>query len=313
MRAYMGAMDALKEQVPRRERPTKPLFARGLAGRSRSVMGVFAGLVTIAMAVVAIRMQHTSQPSAHDVYATQAAEYRTVSLANGTQATIGPMTRMVATTTASGLDVVVNGQVFFRVTPHTSSPVVVRTRNAIVQVLGTRFGVRQYSDELASHVLVDAGRISVRSTARSAANAAAHDHVGRSASETPVILSARMVAQVSDSGIVTDTERTAQDFSSLEHGELTYDGTVLHDVVADLGRAYGVDIQVPDSTLAQKPMWISIDVRQGSLTNILNLIGLATGAHAEHRGNVYHILPGRSGASRPATHSHPRMENAYGR
>jgi len=56
------------------------------------------------------------------------------------------------------------GEALFTVTHSASRPFVVHAGTAIVQVLGTKFDVRRYPNDRATHVLVADGRVVVGET-----------------------------------------------------------------------------------------------------------------------------------------------------
>src|SRR5690606_18071558 len=94
----------------------------------------------------------------HREYRTAAGQRATVRLADGSTITLAPGT---VVSVAAGA-VTVSGEAFFVVAPTPARPFSVRTSTAHVRVLGTAFAVRHYASETSSRVVVEDGRVAVR-------------------------------------------------------------------------------------------------------------------------------------------------------
>jgi len=251
-----------------------------------------------ALAVADFVLRHAAPASTEThTYRTAPGQWSTVSMHDQSTILLAPGTSVVI----EGSNVSVTGEAYFSVVSHRASPFVVRTRNAVIRVLGTRFDVRQYPAEPVSRVVVDEGKVVVDAGSRG---------VGPRVS---AVFGARSVAQVTDSGIVTELPGTTRDYTSWTRGELIFNGLTLREVVAELSRAYDVNIDVRDSVLARKPMVINVSVRQESLAQVLDLIGLAAEAHCVRSGKGYLVVPGRRSLSRPVGIPFPQSEKHYGR
>lgn len=187
-----------------------------------------------------------------------------------------------------------HGEASFTLVPHSAKPFVVQTQNALVQVLGTSFTVRQYPGEHTSQVVVEEGRVAVRRV---------HDR-----DDPPTVLSARMMAQVRDSGVAIQSSIALRDYTSWKDGTLVFNRMVLRDVVAELGRAYGADIRIADSTLANQPLILEVSVTQQPLTQVLDFVSMAMHLQYRRAGNAYILSAGR-GASRDT--SRPQRDQQH--
>jgi transmembrane sensor len=199
----------------------------------------------------------------------------------------------------------VAGEAYFNIVPKSSRPITVTTANAVVQVLGTAFAVRQYPGELHATVAVDNGKVGVRARADS------------SEWNTLAVVTARMVATVTDQRVLVAPGASAREYTGWVSGVLVFRHATVRDVVADLGRAYGSDIRVADSALAHRTISAEVDIAQSSVTQVLDFIGLTLHAHYERDGQAYVLAPGRkdeSGAveKRRGTHFFD-SERRYGR
>jgi len=275
-------------------RTSTPQIARKL------IAGVGLAVALGVLAVIRLGSPFQAQQGHVASYHTAQGQRATVRLADGTVVTLSPATSV----TVAPSVVTVDGEASFIVAAHPDHPFVVRTSNAVVQVLGTSFMVRRYSAEHTTRVLVEDGKVSVH--AKSVANA----------QNSSVVLTAHMLAQVSDSniaivsGISTDSDTTGI------NGKLVFDHTPLGTMVSQLGKVYGVEIHVSDTTLASQPLRLNVSVTEDSLTQVLERICKVTDAHYVHRGGAYVLSPGRVAGqgtpARPRHHSIPQPEQQYG-
>src|SRR5690606_33459933 len=131
---------------------------------------------------------------------------------------------------------------------------------AMVRVLGTRFLVRNYHDETASRVVVEDGRVALHAVQHRQMRAA------------QAIVGAGMLGQVSDSGVIVVEGIDPDQYTAWTRGTLVFDRSPLRDVVKDLARAYGVDIRIADSLLANRRITVELDVAEKPLTRMLTIL-----------------------------------------
>jgi transmembrane sensor len=279
---------AVRHVVPR---PNTHAWLR----RSGIAAGVVASVAIAGVLVTQLGGPSLPQDIPAQTYRTSAGERVTVQLANGTHVTLAPST--TARTTRDGL--VVDGEVYVAVAPRSSIPFVVRTRNAVVRVLGTRFTVRQYDGDASSRVVVVDGRVSVRPFSNRQRDAAA-------------VLVAQTMGEVTDSGVTTKGVN-ATEYVAWTTGRLIFRGTPLRDVVAELSRAYGATILVQDSVLAKQAMTMQVSVQSQPLQQLLQNIGFITDARVVRSGHAFVLTPGRSAPAVPARTSVFHPEKQYGR
>jgi transmembrane sensor len=237
-------------------------------------------------------------------YTTASGQQAVVTLADGSQARLGPATTVVVSHNAStGTTVKVTGQALFTVAHHARSPFVVHAGMTITRVLGTQFLVRKYVDDRVSRVVVADGRVAFRNLRR------------LSKQDSGIVLSAGMAATSDDSGHTTvDPSITVDDYTAWARGRLIFRQTLAHDIVADLGRAYGVEIQIADSALNRRAFTWTVSVAQLTLEDALRVLTAALSAHAVRTGNVITIVPGPSASRKSVNPRFPlALESQYGR
>jgi transmembrane sensor len=170
-----------------------------------------------------------------NTYVTGAAERSDLLLADGTRVRLAPgsQVRVAADFGKGRRDVYLEGEGYFEVVHDASRPFTVYAGNTSVRDIGTAFSVRSYAADSAVQVVVREGEVAVAG-------------VGR--------LRAGDMGRVFSTGEAT--VRRAVDVEShlsWTSGRLVYTDTPLADVLEDLRRWYGVDVQLADSGNASLP------------------------------------------------------------
>jgi transmembrane sensor len=230
-------------------------------------------------------------------FATKSGQQMTITLAQDARVTLAPAT----TLRVSAQRIVLDGEAYFQIAPHSDRAITILTPHAEVRVLGTRFGVRAYAGERTSRVVVEDGKVALR---------ALHGSNTRSAS---AVATARMLAVISDSGVTVTRGIAVGAYTEWTQGRLSFDDTPLGDVMVELARAYGTKIRVEDSTLALQPLTMAVSVRTEPLGDVLTSVGQVAGAHVTRRGDVYVLVRGRTLAPDARIHRFPPPERQYGK
>ncbi len=239
-----------------------------------AVGAVTAGvLVTAAIALVRgdNRRQADVAGHAHE-YATRAGERTAVTLPDGTQFTLGPVSRLrlAADYGRARRDVSLDGEAYFVVAHDTAHPFTVRAANTVTMDIGTRFDVRAYPDDHRVRIAVAEGMVALRTPTDLAALA----HPPLTAGDVASVDSAGVyaVAHVRDVGSIL----------SWHQGGLMFDHTPLSDAIRDLHRAFDVDITVADSTLLTQHITASFG--EAPVDEVLEAVAFAVGASYERAG-----------------------------
>jgi len=248
-----------------------------------------------------LKSRPNRHPATHS-YRTLAGQLMTVRLVNRTTLTLAPATAVTVTT--QGITVI--GEVYVDVAPHAGRPFLVRTRTALVRVLGTRFAVRQYANESRSRIVVEEGRVTLSPVVPRPRTRGTH-----------TVIAAGMVAVVSDSGVMVSSDVPTRAYTSWARGTIIFDHTALRDVAMELARVYGVTIQITDTTLARQTVGLEVSLAQDSLGRVLESLCSVVGAHYTRDTHTYLISPGRSAStsrrSGPPRYTVPQPESQYGK
>ena len=230
-----------------------------------------------AVLIVATRHRNTSggAPITALAYATTVGQRDSVLLADGSRVVLGPDSRLeVSPFIAQGARVVtLHGDAVFAVQHDAASPFRVRVDGALIEDLGTTFAVESDAQN-ATRVSVLAGRVRLR-------------YVGPGAtSDTGVTLAA------GDRGTVDLTGRAraerhvpVADDIAWTTGRLAFRDAPMSQIAGELHRWYGVLLNVPDSSLADRHVTTSFESDE-PVDDVLGKIGLALGARVERHGSM---------------------------
>jgi ferric-dicitrate binding protein FerR (iron transport regulator) len=129
------------------------------------------------------------------------------------------------------------------------------------------------------------------------------------------VLVAGMRGVIDDSGNVRVLPNGLPDeYTDLTSGQLVFHKTSVRDVVAELGRVYGADIRLDDSTLAAKSLTWTVPFTKKSLAGALEFLTIVLEAHVTQSGNVITILPGAASSHKTLGPLTPyRLESQNGR
>jgi ferric-dicitrate binding protein FerR (iron transport regulator) len=293
-RAALGRFYARWERPAPRRQANWRLAAVGMGSALLIAIGVF---FSINRSTANLEM--ADNRSASQVFRTNSGEQATVRLTDGSTVILGPSTTVQVLPAAVLLD----GEALFAVHQQRRRAFNVKTANAFVSVLGTTFTVRHYPSDAKSRVVVKDGRVTVRSLQATKA----------AAGGAPFVLSARMLSFVSDSGISVESGVTTSDYMGWVDGQLVFNRMPLRDVATEVARTYGVEIRIPDSSLANVIVSMTASVKARSVAQTLDLLVSAVAAHHTRIGQTFIIARGEAGKSQPHPRYYPRPEVFYGR
>jgi ferric-dicitrate binding protein FerR (iron transport regulator) len=236
---------------------------------------LFSGtLCVLAGMVLSLVSRVSSDTIPAHTYSTGTGQRSIIMLVDGSRVTLAPASRLVVNTGFGRAARVVDlqGEAYFSVPSAEHAPFIVRTGSVTTRVLGTVFNVRRYSTDSALQVSVVSGRVSVGNT------------------RSRIVLSAGRL------GIVTDstTMQTGDAHRSTEwtRGRLVFDDTPVPVMLAALGRWYGYDFRIADSTL--KSVNVKAEFREGDSAEMLQLLKRMLHVTLRFDGNIVTLQPNGS-------------------
>jgi transmembrane sensor len=264
------------KRLPRWEPRPIPLWQRnGLRAAAAIVLLVGAGLVW-----------RSREPNvgrdpavAPERFATGVGERDTVRLPDGSRVVLGPGTllKVAQEFDTEKREVELRGEAFFDVVHDQARPFTVRAGQATIVDVGTTFTVKS-EDEAGVRVAVMSGSVRLRLAAADTSEGAllkAGD-VGLLAADGPVV-AARGTATADD--------------TAFAGGRLVFRDAPLTEVSAALRRWYGIELRVPDSSLAHRRLTASFDGEP--VERVLSVVGMTLGVDIERNGATVTVRPPR--------------------
>jgi len=312
-RLWQGVAQRIHTHPPRRASATWGHFAIPARSVSRLRIGI---AMAAACGIAAWGLFATlGRMPERRVYATGAGEQKTVQFADGSRVTLGPQTTITVSRGTDGTTADLRGEALFDVASHAHQAFRVRANQAVVQVLGTRFLVRQYPREKKMTVAVLHGRVSLRALRETTRTT--NDSTLDSTTHAPAhtVLGANMVAVVNDSGrIDAAADAHIEDYVGWISGRLVFRGTQAAQIADELSRVYGLDIQIHDSTLRKQRLTLEVSVAEKPFAAVLDAVAYTLRAHVVRKNDTITFVPGPaapSNSSSPPRQSH--QETQYGR
>ena len=159
-------------------------------------------------------------------------------------------------------DVELDGEGYFDVVHDDARPFRVHARGSVAQDVGTRFVVRAYPEQRAVDVVVVHGSVSLH---------------GEGVSSAPALLAAGQHGRVEPTGMVTVVSEADVDrWTEWTRGGVVLDGMTLGDAALELGRRFGVRVEVRGEGLARRR--VSARFHDEPLPHVLDALGVALGA-----------------------------------
>ena len=151
------------------------------------------------------------------------------------------------------------GEAYFDVVHTSDHPFVIRSGNAEVEVLGTKFAVEAYSEERV-RVVVEEGTVSMAAA---------------SAEEAPAVqLGAGQLGRIIGSAREVDVTTTnIENYLGWRSGQLVFQQTPLSEVVKTLERWYDIDGAIEKESL--KDLRLTADLKSRSLQDVVKVIAVS--------------------------------------
>jgi ferric-dicitrate binding protein FerR (iron transport regulator) len=173
------------------------------------------------------------------------------------------------------------GEAYVDVTTLTDAPFVVRTGTVTTRVLGTTFDIRHYSEDSAVHVTVVTGKVIANGP------------------RTQVTLSAGMVGRLTDSTATATPGGNLSRYTDWTQGRLVFDGTPVPALLAALGRWYGYDFRLVDSTLVHER--VTAEFQAGAPTETMEGLKRVLNVTMTFDGTVITLHPRSGGNAMPVS------------
>lgn len=158
--------------------------------------------------------------------------------------------------TANSRDVYLEGEAFFEVVENKERPFIVHTPEMNVNVLGTSFNVRAYTDEQKSSTTLVTGKVLIN----------------QSESKKEYTLNPNEQAVISNHDAIIKTVNV-NPFISWKNGRILFENNTMEEIFNDLSRWYNIEVNYSNPEL--KSLRFSIDVeRYNDFGDILEILEL---------------------------------------
>jgi len=179
------------------------------------------------------------------------------------------------TFSASAREVSLSGEAYFEVRRNEQLPFRVQAGEMKVEVLGTRFIVDNYQRKSGVEAVLVEGSVKI---------------AGCKMNHSVVLTPGQLINYDKKSERTKVQMVNTDDYISWIQNELTFDNDKLADIIINLNKWYGVDIECP-SDFAEK-VFMSFSVRSGEeLEEILKAMTLVAPIRYYWENGVLHILP----------------------
>ncbi len=271
------AQDPVEVRMPAPPRPRRDERTRTAVTWQRLAA---AALITVGSTAAWLAARHFGLPSRHELadtrdYTTALGQRTTLALADGSQITLAPDSRLhvPAGYGRDAREVTLEGEAAFVVRHDAARPFTVRTAQAVTRDLGTTFDVSAYPGTPTTRVVVAEGRVDVRG----------------------VSLGAGQVAVVESRGVPKVVRMAhADQLLAWRTGQLVFDATPVPEVLATVGRWYDLDVHVSDPTLAARH--VTATYTNAPADEVLTSLGATLSASVQRQGRVVTLVPLHSGS-----------------
>jgi len=167
-------------------------------------------------------------------------------------------------------EIKLEGEAYLEVEHDLQKPFRVRTANALIEVLGTRFNIRSWKESNRVEVAVVDGKVALGISDNA---------------EKQIILEKGFAGSLSSDGELTNPERVdINSYLSWMNGKISFDDVPFSEILAQVERWYNVQFSLRDSTFINDRLTVSIN--KNSLHNVLDVLTALTNTQYEKDGNI---------------------------
>lgn len=233
--------------------------------------------------------------SAPGDYRTSRGQYATVRLADSSEVTLAPESRLTISPRFStgARDIALEGEAIFSVRHDATHPFRVRTRGAVVEDVGTRFDLRAYAGDASVAVAVVEGAVSFaaeRSGSGLAGASGSAPGAVQSQQASEVVLHSGEVGTLDANGHVTaERSSNVSGYLGWADGRLAFVDRPLPEVLRTIARWYDIDVRVTDPRLARR--LVTAEFAQQSPAEMVAALAVTMDATVERNGRVLTLRP----------------------
>jgi transmembrane sensor len=232
--------------------------------------------------IVRARLAPPAESPAAGRYSTSRGQYATVKLADGSEVTLAPESRLTiaADFSRGAREIVLDGEAIFSVRHDAARPFKVSAGDAVIVDVGTRFDVRAYDADAAVTVAVVEGSVSL--------GAALPDSLKRGVK--PLVLAAGDVGTLDGRSAQVMAKRgVAAAYLAWANGTLSFVDRPLPEVLRAIERWHDVEVRIAGDALATR--LVTAEFSRQSASEMLDALAIALNAIVERNGRVITLRP----------------------
>lgn len=174
-------------------------------------------------------------------------------------------------------EVILDGEGYFEVASDESKPFIVQAGDAVIQVLGTKFSVRNWQLDRSVRVVVAEGKVGLRST---------EDRL-----KDAVVITGGQVAVMLEGGAIQPPESVDIDkYLGWLNQDIRFDDETLAEILFHLERWYDVKFELANSAIASERLTLS--TQKKSIETILEMIAVLTDLSYRRSGKTIFLSRG---------------------
>ncbi|WP_020402658.1 FecR family protein [Gracilimonas tropica] len=183
-----------------------------------------------------------------------------VTLSDGSKVFLNADSRITIPTVFTGnvREVYLEGEAYFDVVENPNRPFIIKTRGAVVQVLGTSFAIRNYSDDKTVRTVVEDGVVSFKAE-------------GAQTNDGVILTKGKLgKLDLNSKRMITEEVNDLDIYLSWKEGNLKFDDTKMTEVAKQLERRYDIKVEMSNESIGD--LHLTAELRSRSMDNVIHTI-----------------------------------------
>lgn len=183
-----------------------------------------------------------------------------VTLSDGTKVYLNSHSKLILPSvfSADTREVVLEGEAYFDVAKNPNKPFIIKTKGAIVQVLGTSFVVRNYEGDNSVQTVVEEGVVSFRPE-------------NRPINEGLILTKGKLARlNLKNNEMVTEQVNDLDVYLSWKEGYLKFSNATMKEVAKQLERKYDIDVEFSSKQIEE--LHLTAELKSRSMKNVIQTI-----------------------------------------
>ena len=205
-----------------------------------------------------------AEPAINTISTPRGGQYQLI-LADGTKVWLNAASAITFPTKFNGLDrkVEIHGEAYFEVAKNAKKPFRVKSKNQIIEVLGTHFNVNTYEDEAADKTTLLEGSVSISKL----------DKSGKTQFSSSKILKPGEQASLYSNGSIKIAKADEEEAVAWKNGYFKFDKADIKTIMRQVSRWYNVDVEFKGEV--SKDLFVGKINRSENVSGVLRILELS--------------------------------------